>query len=143
MHSILASGTTVVVGILLSFFCVDKVCLLHEAYILQHDKIQKEAWLREQCSDPVFFMNMASHTNVCEEIEASARIGALWFALNRVSESLPVSQLSDALLHMTWPVCVCVAVLILVFPSLIIHHLRTASSSRLPVYAPHHKSLEA
>jgi len=142
MYHILASASTVCVGILLSFFCVDKVCLLHEAYLLQHDKIRKEAWLREQCSDPVFFKNMATHTNVCEEIEANARIGAWWFALNRVSESLPIHQLSEALLHMTWPVCVCLAVLILVFPSLIINHIRTANRARLPMYATSAKCLQ-
>ena len=50
MYHMFTSASTVCVGILLSFFCVDKVCLLHEAYIMQQDRISKEAWLRKQCS---------------------------------------------------------------------------------------------
>ncbi len=61
---------------------------LYSAWHKAKMKLEDESWLRENCKDPLFFSKMKSHTNLCSEVEANARIGAFWTALHDVIESL-------------------------------------------------------
>ena len=141
MRAILASARTVALSLVLAFFATDKLCLLHEAYELRRAKIDKEAWLRSQCNDPVFFSNMGEHTTLCQEVEATHRIGAMWFALNEVAESLPVADFLLAIQRLGWPVLATVAVVCLVFPSVIIAQWRASAAQQL-VLPQHHTAYQ-
>lgn len=121
-------GTTVVMTclcILLSFFVVDKICLGYKHFQLRATRIEKEAWLLGQCMKPEFYNNMRLHTTLCEEVEATARVGAMWYALNEVATSLPLPNPVDLLNRASWATMACVALVLLVCPSLVIsqiHH---------------------
>ncbi len=69
----------------------DCTTALHSAWHKARMKSEDEIWLRENCRDPIFFSKMKSHTNICSEVEANARIGAFWAALHDVVESCKIS----------------------------------------------------
>ncbi len=69
----------------------DCTTALYSAWHKAKMKLEDETWLRENCRDPLFFSNMKSHTNICSEVEANARIGAFWAALHDVVESFKIS----------------------------------------------------
>ncbi len=131
--ALMSSAATVVCTLVLSFFATDKLCLLHQSYQLQAAKIEKESWLRDQCSMPDFYSNMRYHTSICEEVESTARIGAMWHAVNEVAGSLPFGELLHAFQRASWPFLAVLAVVCLFFPSILIAQWRTRSD-RLPVY---------
>lgn len=118
--------------VVVCFFASDKVCLLHKMYTMQSHKIADEMWLRRQCSDPIFFANMKSHTSLCEEVENTARIGAMWFALEHVSNSLPFARAWGEIKAVSWPVLGVTAVILILFPSVIVSMVRNVST---PDYA--------
>ena len=70
-------GITIFTGI---FF--DIACFLFNSHSLAHKKLDSEAWMLKNCQDPVFRDQMRAHTNVCSEVEASARLG-VWGAVMR------------------------------------------------------------
>jgi hypothetical protein len=135
MRTVLSSLSTVACGLVLAFFATDKVCLLHQSYQLQSAKIEKESWLREQCAKPDFYSNMRYHTSLCEEVESTARIGAVWHAVNEVAESLPFGELLKAVQRASWPVLASVALACLFFPSLLISQMRSMRHERIPFYS--------
>lgn len=112
----------------LAFFGTNKVCQVRELYSIRLDRIEKESWLRSQCADPKFYTNMRYHSNLCEEVEATARIGAFWYAVNEVAASLPVLDTLVALQRASWPFWVGLALLLILFPSLIIALVRAMSA---------------
>jgi len=128
MRGFVISIVNVIFLVVLCFFASDKVCLLHKMYTMQSHKIADEVWLRRQCSDPIFFANMKSHTSLCEEVENTARIGALWFALEHVSNSLPFSRAWAEVKAVSWPVLGVTAVVLILFPSLIVSMARNVYS---------------
>ena len=76
MPSVFANLVSVCASVVAAFFVLQKVCALHTAYQLRSTRIENETWLRDQCASPEFYTNMRYHTNLCEEVEATARIGA-------------------------------------------------------------------
>ena len=96
---------------------VDKICLLHEPYVIRSQELSKEKWLLDQCRDATFFANLAHHTDVCTEVEAKARIGVFWFALNKVSGSLPIGDAWEMIARASWPILAAVAATFVLFPS--------------------------
>lgn len=65
---------------------LDAASALFTAYNRACMRLEDEAWLRNNCRDPVFFSKMRAHTTVCADVEANARVGALWAALREVSD---------------------------------------------------------
>jgi hypothetical protein len=138
LHDIL----NVCLSVIVAFFVVGKLCELHAAYELRVAKIEKEAWLRAECAKPDFYTHMRYHTNICEEVEATARIGAVMHAFNEVcNSSVPFVDTLLALAHRAgWGFFAAVAVAFLFFPSLFIYHRR--AHQREDAYLPvHHKAL--
>ena len=133
MPSIVANLVTVCASVVAAFFALQKVCALHAAYELRRVRIEKEVWLRDQCARPEFYTNMAHHTNLCEEVEATARIGAAWHALTEVAGSLPVPDLIHSLHRLGWPFAAAAALVCLLFPSAVIAQMRQRQE-RLPLY---------
>ena len=135
MRTLMSSSITVACVLILSFFATNKICLLHKAYQLRAAKIEKESWLREQCAKPDFYSNMRYHTSLCEEVESTARIGALWHAVNEVACSLPFGDVLKAAQRASWPFLSVLAVVCLFFPTVLIAHMRSACRSEpIPMY---------
>ena len=133
MHPLMASACTVFGSLVLAFFATDKVCLLHEAYQLRTEKIEKESWLREQCAKPEFYSRMRYHTSLCEDVDATWRTGAAWHALREVAGSLPVADCIQSVQRMSWQFFAVLALALLLFPSLFISQMRTRTE-QLPMY---------
>ena len=75
---------------------------------------------------------MKSHTPICEEVENRARIGALWFALAEVSNSLPLANAWVEVKAVSFPVLAVSAVVMILFPSLIVSLFRYTSPPLIP-----------
>ena len=133
MKSIVTHFATIASSVLLASFAVHKLCVLHAAYQLQQERIEKESWLRTQCAQPQFYTNMRHHSNLCEEIEANARIGALWYALQEVAGTVPPAEVMAFAQRLSWPVLAALAFMCLCFPSLVISQMRYRHD-RLPRY---------
>lgn len=56
----------------------------HEAAL---QRLDSEAWMLKNCRDPVFSSQLRAHTDVCSQVEASARLGAWGAAWRDVSDS--------------------------------------------------------
>lgn len=69
---------------------------LHAAHALNRRRLDSEAWMLSNCLDPVFSSQLRAHTNVCSQVEASARIGAWGAALRDVSATARLSLSSHA-----------------------------------------------
>ena len=102
------------------FLTMSKICLLHEEYVARKQQIESESWLRDKCTDSEFFSRLGQHTNICEQIELTARVGAMWHAINKVSNSLPLIHTWTILQKLSWPFMATTAVVLLLFPSLVI-----------------------
>ena len=113
----------------IGFFFSDKICMLHRVYTSQSSRIADESWLRVQCMDPIFFANLKSHTMVCSEVEDNFRVGAFWFALAEVSESLPFGGAWAEVKALSFPVLATTALVLILFPSAIVSLMRLTSSS--------------
>ena len=70
--------------------CLDCFSAFKAAYNRACIRLENESWLRKNCRDPVFFSNMRAHTTVCAEVEANARVGAVWAAAKEVSENAKI-----------------------------------------------------
>ena len=138
MRTIASSAATVTCALVLSFFATDKICLLHKEYQLRVAKIEKESWLRSQCAKPDFYSNMRYHTSLCEEVESTARIGAMWHAISEVAESLPFGDALHAVQRASWPFLAVLAVVCLFFPTVLISQMRTRHDC-IPMYVPPEK----
>ena len=134
MRSVLTSAAQMLVTIVLAFFAIEKLCCLHEAYLKQTHKIQDESWLRAQCADATFYTNMRHHTTICEEVETTARIGAAWYALGQVSTSLPMGDVARAAKGLSWQALAVVALVCVLFPSVVVSCLRSPVRDPLPYY---------
>jgi hypothetical protein len=133
MPSVFGNIAAVCAAVASAFFALQKICVLHAAYELRRTRIEKETWLRAQCARPEFYTNMRYHTNLCEEVEATARIGAAWHALTEVAGSLPIPDLLQALHRLGWPLAAALALAFLLFPSAVIAQMRQRQE-RLPRY---------
>ena len=137
MQSPFSSACTILFTLIMSFFAVEKLCLLHEEYLVQSQIIEKDAWLRERCADPETYSKINHHPGLCEKIEATARIGATWHAINKVAGSLPFDEAVATLQRASWQIMALIAVAILVFPSVIISFFRQRQD-HIPVYYQQH-----
>ena len=134
MGGVTSSVGQMLLMITLAFFATEKLCCLHEAYQTQAHKIQDEAWLRAQCANATFYNNMRHHTTLCEEVEATARIGAAWHALAAVSGYLPLADAARAARSLSWQALAAAGLLCLLFLSAIVACLRSRPRDGLPYY---------
>ena len=135
MRAALSHIATVLATVLLASAAVHRVCVFHAAYQVQRERIEREAWLRGQCASPEFFTHMRHHTDLCETVEATARIGAAWHALQATCIAVPAEDLAALAQRLSWPVMAGLAVVCLLFPSLLVAHARHRPD-RLPVLRP-------
>ena len=100
-------------AIALAGLILDLALALHAAHDLNRRRLDSEAWMLSNCLDPVFSSQLRVHTNVCSQVEASARIGAWGAALRDVSASARLSVEAHARALVGLPVvpvvCVCLA----------------------------------
>ena len=84
---LLGTGSAVLdaVGLLCSVLCFQAGAALgldglgaYAAYARALMRLDDEAWLLQNCRDPLFFSKMRAHTTVCSDVEANARVGAFW-----------------------------------------------------------------
>lgn len=135
MQAPVTSACTVVFTLMLFFFAVEKICVFHEEYLKQAQIIEKDSWLRLQCSNPETYAKINHHPGLCETIEAVAKKGAFWHAVFMVSSSLPFDEVLLAAQRASWQFFAVLAVLCLIFPSLVISQLRVRQD-RTPPYNP-------
>ena len=138
MQAPLTSACTVLFTMVMGFFAVEKVCLFHDEYLKQSQIIEKDSWLRLQCSNPETYAKINHHPGLCEKIEAVAKKGAFWHAVYIVSSSLPFDEVLIAAQRASWQFFAVLAVLCLIFPSLVISQLRSRHE-RIPVYQSEYK----
>lgn len=158
MRAAMASLATMAVATVVAFFATERLCLAYEAYQHRLAQIQEEAYLRAQCHDPEFFKHLGRHTNLCDQLESTARMGAAWHAIHELSRSLPVAQVSapppaprwalappltglwrawqawEGAQRVGWPVLAVAALAFLLCPSLIVSQWRGYRPEPLPMY---------
>lgn len=66
---------------------LDALSALYTAYNRACIRLEDESWLRNNCRDPVFFSKMRTHSTICSDVEANARLGAFWAAMREVSDN--------------------------------------------------------
>ena len=137
MKYVLISIVNLVFLVGLGFFFSEKICLLHKHYTTQSNRIRDERWLRLKCSDPIFYSNLKTHTSFCEEVESTFQIGPMWYALAQVSESLPFGTAWGELKCISWQIAAITAVVLILFPSIIIGCVRSAYNPPPMAYHPH------
>lgn len=133
MQSLLASAATVVMGIALAFFAVEKACALREEYVMQSIIIEKDRDFLEKCQTPEGYASMNHHPNFCEKILASARTGAFWHAVRVVAGSLQFDQALQVFERLSWKVAAFAALLFLLVPTLLIRQSRVRRDA-IPYY---------
>jgi len=138
MQSPVASACTVVFVIATGFFATGKLCMLREEYLKQAIIIEKDWDFLQKCETAEGYANMNHHPNFCENIMATARIGAFWHAVNKVAGSLPFEDLLAGIQKVSWQLLAVLAVACLVFPSLVISQLRF-KQERLPMHSPYNE----
>jgi hypothetical protein len=47
---------------------LDKLCLFHQTYQSVSARLESERWLLDQCSDPLFFSKMHTHSDLCFQV---------------------------------------------------------------------------
>jgi hypothetical protein len=135
MRAALGHLATVIATVLVSSAAVHRLCVFHAAYQLQRERIEREAWLRDQCASPEFFAHMRHHTDVCDRVEATARIGAAWHALQATCVVVPAEDLAVLVQRLSWPVLAALACLCILCPSLLVAHARGRATG-LPISRP-------
>ena len=65
---------------------LDWLSYLYAAYRKALIRLEDEAWLHENCKDPIFFSHLRQHTAVCSEVEANFRVGAFWAAVREATD---------------------------------------------------------
>ncbi len=53
-------------------------------------RLDDERALLHNCRDPAFFKMMSSYPMVCSDVEANARVGALWLALREAADAFRI-----------------------------------------------------
>lgn len=81
--SYLSSATTVLW--ILTLVC-GRLLALHTMYNIEVMHYNQQAWLREQCKDPVFYRNITMYSNICAEVEENAAHSIFFFCLTRVMQ---------------------------------------------------------
>jgi hypothetical protein len=125
MQSPLSTAFTVVFCICVGFFAVEKGTMLYEEYVMQALIIRKDLDFLKKCKTAEGYASMNHHPNFCEKIIATAEVGAFWHAVRRVSGSLPFEEMMGVFQRLSWQFMAVLAVLTLVFPSLIISQWRS------------------
>jgi len=136
MNAPLSTAFTVVFCICLGFFAVEKGTMLYEEYIMQALIIEKDMEFLRKCKTPEGYASMNHHANFCEKIMATAELGAFWYAVKKVSSSLPFEEAFAAVHKVSWQLAATAAVLCLVFPTLVISQMRVRQDQGLPTCAP-------
>jgi hypothetical protein len=82
----LGAAFSLLVSVVGAGAALDCLTTLYSAYKRASMRLEDEKWLLDNCKEPTFFSKMRSHPAVCSEVEANARIGALWTALKEVTD---------------------------------------------------------
>ena len=69
---------------------LDGMGALFSSYTRACMRLDDERQLLDNCREPVFFRMMSAYPMVCSDVEANARVGALWIALREVTDAFRV-----------------------------------------------------
>ena len=74
-----------------------RVPVFHRAYTEHQQRLDVEAWLRDQCADPEFSLNMRRHTTACDDARAAFARPAWLVGLHACLQLPPLSWEAVAL----------------------------------------------
>ena len=84
---------------------------LYTAHELALQRLDSEAWMLKNCRDPVFSSQLRAHTDVCSQVEASARLGA-WGAAWRDVSVMAQSALASCARWTPWALAACAGLIL-------------------------------
>lgn len=85
-----AALLSVLVAMISAGLGLDGAGALLAAYTRACMRLDDERQLLHNCRDPAFFKMMSSYPMVCSDVEANARVGALWIALKEATEAFRI-----------------------------------------------------
>ena len=91
LQEIILALMSTLVSVMGGCVLTDWLTTFYIAYRRVAIRLEDESWLRDNCKDPIFFDKMRAHTTVCSDVEASARVGAFWIALQDVTGAFRLS----------------------------------------------------
>ena len=116
-------------------FSVGRFFVFYEAYTTALRLVRDEAWIREQCSDPLFYSNLKQHSDLCQSVQINFERSPVLVALNAVSETAYLcgryscAENLAAISRGGWPVIVSVGFFSLLAPALLMQVMRVLMSS--------------
>jgi hypothetical protein len=122
---------TLTCAMVLCITCINQLCQFHQIFQATSARLESERWLLSQCSDPNFFSKMHLHTDLCFTVENNARVGVFMLSLREFTHLLLTSELFCRLgagwIHslFSWPVAMCVGLLLLFAPSWVVSSTRS------------------
>lgn len=131
---------------LLTLAC-DRVYSLLTIYRNEVSRLADEAWLRNNCQDPVFYTNLRGHTDICTHVEQNARRNLALFALKEVMQSTflcgTVSCSEQMAATVTWfmtlsmPLMVLITGMAFLCPVILVQLVRVLTEAFRPSYHQH------
>jgi hypothetical protein len=91
------------------FFCWP---VYHKAYTDHMQRLEDDAWLQTQCSDPQFIVRMRQHADVCDRVRATFQQPAFLVGIQAVCPKLG------------WEALAAAVTLLLIAPSVILPYYR-------------------
>ena len=91
------------------FFCWP---VYHKAYTDHMQRLEDDAWLQTQCSDPQFIVRMRQHADVCDRVRATFQQPAFLVGIHAVCPKLG------------WEALAAAVTLLLIAPSVILPYYR-------------------
>ena len=116
-------------------FLVGRFFVFYEAYTSALRVVRDEAWIREQCSDPLFYSNLKQHSDLCQSVQINFERSPVLVALNAVSETAYLCGRFSCVENLTaisrggWPVILSVGLFSLLAPALLVQVMRVLMSS--------------
>ncbi len=136
MRDVVSTASVLFFSAVAAVLTVDKFCQFFSEYNKIASKIQSERKLLERCSDPEFFMDLHTHTDVCIAVQYNARAGAFMLALEKVTGAShlegAVSEMSLAARSLGWPLLAIGLVVLLACPSLCMSFARRRECAQRP-----------
>ncbi len=116
-------------------FLVGRFFVFYEAYTSALRLVRDEAWIREQCSDPLFYSNLKQHSDLCQSVQINFERSPFLVALNAVSETAYLCGRFSCVENLIaisrggWPVILSVGLFSLLAPALLVQVMRVLMSS--------------
>ena len=83
----LSAFVSILVAMVSTGMGLDSLGIIYTAYTRACMRLENERELLKKCQDPAFFKLMSLYPVVCSNVEANARVGAIWIALKEVTDA--------------------------------------------------------